>query len=74
MAQRIADGEANKVVAADLGISERTVEVHRARILQKLEVRSLAQLVQVVLSLREARRGGPPMDGRDAGSGRSPST
>ncbi|HEX4894728.1 MAG TPA: response regulator [Solimonas sp.] len=74
VAQRIADGEANKVVAADLGISERTVEVHRARILQKLEVRSLAQLVQVVLSLREARRGGLPMDGRDAGPGRSPPT
>lgn len=54
VAQRVAKGEANKVVAADLGISERTVEVHRARILQKLGVRSLAQLVQVVVALRES--------------------
>ncbi len=52
VAERIADGKANKVVALELDISERTVEVHRARLLQKLGVRSLAQLVQVVLSLR----------------------
>jgi two-component system response regulator FixJ len=53
VAQRIVDGLANKAVAIELAISERTVEVHRARILQKLGVRSLAQLVQVVLALRE---------------------
>lgn len=51
IARLIAAGEANKVVAAQLQISERTVEVHRARILQKMETRNLAQLVQVMLLL-----------------------
>lgn len=44
--ERIAEGEANKVVAIDLGISERTVEVHRAQVMKKLNVRTLAQLVK----------------------------
>ncbi len=64
VAQRIADGKANKVVAQELDISERTVEVHRARLLQKLGVRSLAQLVQVVLSLRTEGAGTSVADRR----------
>lgn len=51
VARLIAAGEANKVVAAQLQISERTVEVHRARVLQKMETRNLAQLVQVIMQL-----------------------
>ena len=51
VAQRVADGQANKVVAADLSISERTVELHRARIMQKMGVRSVAQLVRMLLTL-----------------------
>jgi two-component system, LuxR family, response regulator FixJ len=51
VAQRIAEGQANKVVAAELQISERTVELHRARILQKMGVRSVAQLVRMMLTL-----------------------
>ena len=43
---RVAEGQANKVIAIDLGISERTVEVHRAQVMRKLEVRTLAQLVK----------------------------
>lgn len=43
---RIANGEANKVVAIDMGISERTVEVHRANVMKKLGARSLADLVK----------------------------
>jgi two-component system response regulator FixJ len=54
IAQRIADGQANKVVAAELDISPRTVELHRARILQKMGVRSLAQLVRMLVALKEA--------------------
>jgi FixJ family two-component response regulator len=56
VAQRISDGEANKVVAADLNISERTVEVHRARIMQKMGVRSIAQLVRMVIVLGEEQQ------------------
>lgn len=40
-------GEANKTIAALLGVSRRTVEDRRARIMQKLEVESLADLVRV---------------------------
>jgi len=40
-------GRPNKQVAADLGIVEKTVKVHRARILKKMNVRSLAELVRV---------------------------
>lgn len=54
VAARIADGQANKVVAAELDISARTVELHRARILQKMGTRSLAQLVRMLVALREA--------------------
>ena len=40
-------GKANKVVAYELGISPKTVEVHRARVMSKLEVASLADLVRL---------------------------
>lgn len=45
--QRVAAGQMNKVIAFDLGISERTVEVHRSHVMEKLGVRTLAQLVRV---------------------------
>ena len=51
VAQRISAGDANKVIAADLGISERTVEAHRAKIMEKMGVRSVAQLVRMVVAL-----------------------
>lgn len=44
------DGHSNKQAAKSLGISARTVETHRASVLEKLEVASLAQLVRVYLS------------------------
>jgi two-component system response regulator TtrR len=47
--QLIAAGRLNKQVADDLGISIKTVEVHRARVMDKMEVRSLAELVQCVM-------------------------
>jgi RNA polymerase sigma factor (sigma-70 family) len=40
-------GKANKVVAYELGISQKTVESHRARVMSKLEVQSLADLVRL---------------------------
>lgn len=43
----VADGKMNKVIAVDLNISERTVEVHRAQVMKKLQVRTLAQLVRI---------------------------
>lgn len=46
--QMIIEGKANKVIAIDLGLSQRTIEVHRANVMQKLEARSLADLVRIV--------------------------
>lgn len=50
---RVADGQMNKVVAADLGISERTVEVHRGQVMKKLGVKTLAQLVRVKIDMEQ---------------------
>lgn len=47
----IVAGRANKVIAIDLGISERTVELHRSRIMKKMGARSVAELVQMNLQL-----------------------
>lgn len=46
--QRVVRGQANKVIAMDLGVSQRTVELHRARVMHKLKMRSLAELVNTV--------------------------
>ena len=45
MAQVVA-GKLNKEAASDLGIAEQTIKVHRARVMQKLQVGSLAELVR----------------------------
>ena len=42
--QRVAAGKLNKVIADELHVSVRTVEVHRARVFAKLGVRSAAEL------------------------------
>jgi two-component system response regulator FixJ len=46
--ERVVRGQANKVIAMDLGVSQRTVELHRARVMRKLKMRSLAELVHAV--------------------------
>ena len=51
IAARLVAGEANKVIAIELALSERTVELHRAHIMQKMEARGLAQLVQMLMRL-----------------------
>lgn len=46
-------GMATKVIAADLGVSQRTVEVHRARVMEKMDAASLAQLVRMIIEIEE---------------------
>jgi two-component system, LuxR family, response regulator FixJ len=46
------EGRANKVIAYDLGISDRTVEIYRANVMTKMGARSLSELVRMVTVAR----------------------
>jgi two-component system response regulator FixJ len=50
---KLVQGRSNKVVAYELGISPRTVEIHRAHIMGKMEASSLSDLVRVVLAAEQ---------------------
>ncbi|MGH7679385.1 MAG: response regulator transcription factor, partial [Gemmatimonadaceae bacterium] len=66
VAALVASGRLNKQVAAALGITEKTVKVHRARAMRKLHAESLAELVRVVdRLLAEPRRRLVHVDGVD---------
>jgi two-component system response regulator FixJ len=49
--EKVVQGCANKVIALDLGVSQRTVELHRARVMRKMGVRSVAELVRMTSAL-----------------------
>lgn len=46
------DGLPNKTIAYDLGISPRTVEIHRANLMQKLQVQSLSEALRIAFTAR----------------------
>ena len=46
--EHVVSGKLNKQIGADLGISERTVKAHRARVMEKMKVDSVAELVRLV--------------------------
>lgn len=50
---RVAQGKTNKVIAAELEIGMKTVEVHRARVMEKMGADSVASLIRAVLSVRD---------------------
>lgn len=50
--ERLVIGKLNKITAHELDMSIRTVEVHRARIMQKMQARSLSELVRLVISVQ----------------------
>ena len=49
---RLADGLQNKAIAEQLGISIRTVENHRARVMEKLNAKTVADAVRIAIALR----------------------
>lgn len=53
----VTEGHTNKVVAGKLHLSQRTVEAHRASVMEKMQASSLAQLVRMEILLEQA--GGP---------------
>lgn len=51
----IAEGESNKIIAQRLGRSEKTVEFHRAKVMEKMHARSLAELMRKVMIAEPSR-------------------
>ena len=47
----IVGGQSNKQIAADFGMSKRTAEVHRARVMEKMKAHSLAELVNMAVTV-----------------------
>ncbi|VXD02296.1 PAS domain-containing protein [Sphingomonas sp. 8AM] len=60
----LVDGGTNKIIGQKLGISPRTVELHRAQVMNRLDVGNLTELLQVALAAGFTPSGG---DGRDPG-------
>ncbi len=55
--EQVVAGRHNREIARELGISPRTVEVHKARLLAKLRVNSIADLVRLSLQNRDTSQG-----------------
>ena len=51
--EMVVEGKANKVIAADLELSIKTVEFHRAHVMEKMKVDSVAELVRIVMAARD---------------------
>ena len=54
--EQVTAGKLNKQIAAELGTAERTVKAHRANIMEKMQVQSLAELVHIAAQLKSETR------------------
>lgn len=66
VAELVVAGHANKATAAQLGVSHKTIEVHRAAVMRKMEADSLAELVQMWLFHESGPEGAPQHPGEHA--------
>ena len=55
----VVGGLSNKSIAFELGLSPRTVEIHRARVMDKMQARNLSELVRLALATGIPIRSGP---------------
>jgi len=46
----VVQGKSNKVMAAELGVSQKTIEAHRAKVMEKTQARSLSELMRMILT------------------------
>jgi len=60
--ERLIDGKSNKLIAAELGMSVRTIEVRRSKLMDKMQAGSLAELVRLVLAADPKLGERPPVE------------
>jgi FixJ family two-component response regulator len=66
--EKVVSGRLNKQIAAELGIVEKTIKVHRSRVMQKLHANSLIQLIDFAkLAGLKVERCGEPFNGANNG-------
>jgi len=59
---RIVSGALNKQIAFEFGISEKTIKIHRARVMEKMQAHSFAELVRMAEKLRSGQGAIPGFD------------
>lgn len=65
--ERVVKGMSNKLIAADLNIHTKTVEVHRAHVMEKLRAGTLAELIRLALLVRDLDDDGDGNSGSNGG-------